>query len=127
MSAVGDCVWVVNADHVKRWAAEHQRKASRWSADQKASDHLPVFQSRREADALKYRNRMNSACHQAAAQVVAYAVQKRFGVLNYNDTNHAFCSRFPWYALRQMIVEKCNNHGIKFELVDSIGERKESD
>ena len=78
-------LWVLNADQVRRWEAEHRRKLNRWSNDQKAENRPPKFQARREADSTKYRRRIDSACHEAAAQLVNYPARKRFGVIRYRE------------------------------------------
>ena len=70
---------------------------------------------------MKYRRRIESACHEAAAQLVNYAARRRFGVIRYNDTIHDFVGRFPWDRLRGLIREKADAKGIMFELVDASG------
>lgn len=114
-------VWVLNADQVRRWEAEHRRKLNRWSDDQKAENRPPNFQSRREAAVTKYRRRIESACHEAAAQLVNFAARRRFGVIRYNDAVRDFVARFPWDRLRSLIREKADAKGILFELVDVSG------
>lgn len=113
--------WVLNADHVRRWEAEYRRKLNRWSNDQKEENRPPKFQARREAVSTKYRRRIDSACHEAAAQLVNYAARRRFGIIRYNDTIHDFVGRFPWDRLRSLIREKADAKGIMFELVDASG------
>jgi hypothetical protein len=121
LNAKEEKVWVLNADHVKRWEAEHRRRLNRWSDDQKAENRPPNFQARREADATKYRRRIDSACHEAAAQLVNYAVRRHFGVIRYNDVRCDFLGQFSWDRLRSLIREKADAKGIMFELVDAIG------
>jgi len=121
LNAKEEKVWVLNADHVKRWEAEHRRKLNHWSDDQKVENRPPKFQARREADATKYRRRMDSACHEAAAQLVNYAARRRFGVIRYNDLVRDFVGRFPWDRLRGLIREKADAKLIMFELVDASG------
>lgn len=112
-------LWELNADHVRRWAAEHYRKLDRWSKDQKAENHPPAFQARREKDCTKYRRRIHSACHEAAAQLVNYAARRRFATIQYNDVVRGFLKSFPWWQLRDLIREKADAKGIALELAGS--------
>ena len=96
-------------------------RLNRWGNDQKVGNSPPDFQARREADCTKYGRRMNSACHEAAAQLVNYAACRRFGAIRYNDAVHDFLARFPWDRLRSLIREKADAKGILFELVDTGG------
>jgi hypothetical protein len=121
LNAKEEKLWVLNSDHVRRWEAEYRRKLNRWSNDQKAENRPPKFQSRREADSTKYRRRIDSACHEAAAQLVNYAARRRFGVIRYNDAIRDFVGQFPWDRLRRLIREKADAKGIIFELVDASG------
>jgi hypothetical protein len=121
LNAKDEKLWVLNFDQVRRWEAEHRRKLDRWSHDQKAENRPPKFQSRREADSTKYGRRIDSACHEAAAQLVNYAARKGFGVIRYNDSIRDFVGQFPWDRLRGLICEKADAKGIVFELVDASG------
>jgi hypothetical protein len=121
LNAKDEKLWVLNADHVKRWQAEHRRKLNRWSDDQKAENRPPNFQARREAASTKYRRRIDSACHEAAAQLVNYAARRRFAVIRYDDAIRDFLGQFSWDRLRGLIREKADAKGIVFELVDASG------
>jgi len=116
LDAKDERVWVLNADQVRRWSAEHVRRLSRWSDDQKAEQRpVAAFQSRREAATVKYRRRMDSTCHESAAQLVNFAKRRRFAMIRYDDGEHGFCERFPWEQLRRLIAEKADAAGIEFE------------
>jgi hypothetical protein len=121
LNAKDEKLWLLNFDQVRRWEAEHRRKLDRWSVDQKAENRPPKFQARREADSAKYRRRIDSACHEAAAQLVNYAARGRFAVIRYNDAIRDFVQRFPWEKLRSLIREKADAKGIVFEYVDASG------
>ena len=121
LNAKDEKLWVLNFDQVRRWEAEYRRRLDRWSHDQKAENRPPRFQARREADSTKYRRRIDSACHEAAAQLVNYAARRRFAVIRYNDVIRDFVGRFPWERLRSLISEKADAKGIVFELVDASG------
>jgi len=121
LNAKDEKLWVLNFDQVRRWEAEYRRRLDRWSNDQKAENRPPKFQARREADSTKYRRRIDSACHEAAAQLVNYAARAGFGEIRYNDVVRDFVGRFPWERLRGLIGEKADAKGITFELVDASG------
>jgi hypothetical protein len=74
-----ETLWRYNADHLRRWAGEHRTQLQRWSEDQKYEQRpVPAFAQRRTAAARKFRDRMNSATHEIAAQLVGYASRRRF-------------------------------------------------
>jgi hypothetical protein len=75
------------------------------------------FSERRKLAARKYRNRMESATHEIAAQLAGYAKRRHFSNVCFIDAEHAFCENFPWFRLRQLIEGKLNAHGIRCENV----------
>lgn len=108
-------LWRYNADHLRRWSAEHRRKLQRWSEDAKYEQRpVPSFAARRQAAAAKYRDRMQSATHQIAAELAGYAVRRRFAEVRYDDSERGFCEGFPWFRLRALIAEKLGARGIAF-------------
>jgi hypothetical protein len=116
-SAAGDVLWTYNADHLRRWQAEHARRLQRWAEDHKYEQRPePSFADRRSAAVRKYRHRMDSACHEIAAQLVGYASRRRFAGLRYDDSERGFCEQFPWWRLKTMIAEKLDAAGIEFEV-----------
>ena len=117
----GNRLWGLHFDHVRRWQAEHSRQLQRWSYDQKM-EHRPVasFQDRREASAVKYRNRMSSAVKEAAAQMAGYADRLKFAEVRYNEADHSFCEKFPWFALRERLACKFDELGIKFTVEEAV-------
>jgi len=111
-------LWVYNGDHLRRWSFEHRAQLQRWSEDAKYENRpVPCFSERRKMAARKYRNRMDSATHEIAAQLAGYAKRRHFSNVCYNDAEHVFCEGFPWFRLRQLIEEKLNAHGIRCEIV----------
>ena len=115
-------LWTYHGDQVPRWSSEHRKHLQRWADDSKA-EHRPgvPFGERREAAALKYRNRMNSVCHQIAAMIAGYAGRRRFATVEYRDAETTFCADFPWFRLRQLIAEKCDAVGVQFEYASGDG------
>jgi hypothetical protein len=112
----GEKLWHYHGDQIPRWSAEHSRQLKRWADDSKA-EHRPCvpFAQRREESVRRYRNRVDSACHQIAAVVAGYAQRRRCAAVEYRDTDHSFCPQFPWFRLRQLIAEKCDNVEVRFE------------
>lgn len=111
-------LFVVNADHVRRWCAEHARRLNRWSDDHKF-EHRPtaLFADRRQAAARKFRNRVHSFCQMAAAQLVGYAVRRKFAEIKYDDTDRRFVDRFDWSGLKLALAQKCDAEQIVFSPV----------
>jgi hypothetical protein len=118
LDAKDERVWIHNADHLPRWVAEHRRRLNRWADDQKA-EQRPVasFTGRRERACLKHRNRMDSATHEAAAQLVNFASRRKFAVIRYDDSCKSFVREFPWDRLKRLIIEKSDAAGIEVEVV----------
>lgn len=110
-------LWTYNGDHLPRWTMEHKQRLQRWADDSKFENQpTPTFSKRRTAAVAKYHNRMDSACHEIAAQLAGYAERRKFGVVEYNDSEQGFCVTFPWYKLRALIAEKLDARGIQFSL-----------
>jgi hypothetical protein len=109
-------VWRYHGDHLRRWAAEHRRSLQNFADDQKAEQHpTPAFADRRTAARLKYRNRVQTAIREIAAQVTAYALRRDFSAIDYDDTATGFCPDFPYSALRDQLRVKCGEAGLGFE------------
>ena len=108
-------LWTYHGDHLRRWSAEHGAQLDRWSADSKAELRPEVpFADRRALAVRKYHLRMESACHQAAALVVGYALRRRFAEVDYQDREQRFFAQFPWARLRELIAQKCYASDIRF-------------
>jgi len=121
-------LWTYNADHVRRWSAEHRKQLQRWAEDSKA-EHRPVppFAERRALAALRYRRRMATTCNQIATMIAGYAVRRKFSGVRYDDRTRDFCPDFTWAALACKISEKCDEAGITFDVVvASADEAKET-
>ncbi len=112
----GDRLWTYNADHVRRWSAEHVRLVQRLAEDQKAETRpQPAFAARRAAAARKYRDRMASATHEITASLANFAARRKYAVLRYDDSNRGFCQQFPWFELREKLRYKLDAFGIALE------------
>jgi hypothetical protein len=116
LNARDEHVWRYHGDHLTRWIAEHRRRLARFADDQKAEHRpTPPFADRRTSATVKYRNRMSSAIREIAAQVVGYATRRGFFALEYDDSITGFAPEFPYAALREQILSKCEAAGLKFE------------
>ena len=115
VNAKDESLWNYHGDHLRRWAAEHRRQLQRWADDAKYENRpVPTFAERRKAAAVKFRDRMNSATHEIAAQLAGYAYRRHFAAVEYDDTKHEFCDDFPWFRLRNLIKEKLEARSIEF-------------
>ena len=74
-----------------------------------------IFQRTAGRDCRKYRDRMSSLCHEAAAYLEGYAERRGFAVVQYDDSDHSFCPEFQWARLRSLTIEKLDAFGIRFE------------
>jgi hypothetical protein len=112
----GEKLWNYHGEQIPRWSAEHRKQLQRWADDSKA-EHRPdvPFARRREEAARRYRHRVDSASHQIAAMVAGYAQRRRFAAVEYRDAEQSFCPQFPWFRLRELIREKCDEVEIEFE------------
>jgi hypothetical protein len=119
------CIWRYNGDHLRRWTAEHARQLQRWSEDSKVETRpVPSFAPRRQAAVAKYRRRMETACHEIAAQLAGYATRRHFAKVVYDDNQKGFCSQFPYFRLRQLLTQKLDVAGIQFEAASGLVEDK---
>ncbi|MGH7178635.1 MAG: hypothetical protein ACREJC_14755, partial [Tepidisphaeraceae bacterium] len=109
-------IWWLNADHVRRWTAEHRNRLQRWSEDQK-SEQRPVasFQSRREAAVIKFRNRIKSFEQEAAAQLAAFARRRRMATVRYDDSERGYLERFDWSGFKTRLRQKLDEYGITLD------------
>jgi hypothetical protein len=121
-----EVLWRYNGDHLRRWAAEHRNQLQRWSEDQKYEQRpVPAFADRRQAAVTKFRDRMNSATHEIAAQLAGYASRRHFARVRYDDNDRSYMGDgFPWYRLRTLIAEKLDARGITFEASGELSEEK---
>jgi hypothetical protein len=121
-----EALWRYNGDHLRRWAGEHRSQLQRWSEDQKYEQRpAPAFAQRREDAARKFRQRMDSATHEIAAQLAGYAARRRFATVRYDDSDHTYLGDgFPWYRLRSLIAEKMDARGIALEIARGAAEEE---
>lgn len=121
INAKEEKLWVYNADHLRRWVKERQRRKNRLSDDRKFEDRRrgrPVtFEQRSRAEVEKFRRRMDTATHQIALRIVGYAKRRKFGKIEYNESDKRFLDQFPYHELKTKLIDKANLAGIEVELV----------
>lgn len=106
-------IWTLNADHVRRWQAEHRRNLNRWGHDTKAEQRpVATFAERRSRAVDKHRQRLKTFIGQAAAQLAQFASRLKFAAVRYDDAEHGYCPEFPWFALRERLQTKLDEFGI---------------
>lgn len=115
-----ETLWRYNADHLRRWIAEHRNTLQRLTEDQKYEQRpVPSFAARREDAARKFRQRMDSATHEIAAQLANYAVRRKFAGILYDDSERGYVPQFSYYRLASLIQEKCDAAELEFALASA--------
>lgn len=127
LNAKDETLWRYNGDHLKRWGAEHRDQLQRWAEDSKFENRpVPSFATRREHAARKYRDRLDSATHEIAAQLAGYADRRHFAAVKYDDSEKAYLGeKFPWFRLKSLIQEKLDARGITLEVASGGAPEKE--
>lgn len=117
LDAKGEKLWVLNADHVRRWINEHTRRLNRWSEDQKAEQRPTAsFQSRREHSVVKFRQRIDSFIKEAVAQLANFARRRRYAAVKLDDTLRTYLPKFDWSGFKGRLAVKMDEYGIRLEL-----------
>lgn len=111
--------WLLHADHVRRWIARHRRQLERIADDTKAERRRPRREKRGLLDCLdvlthRQHCRLDTFCHTAARQLVGWAERSNVLELRYDDRNQGYFTDFPWFKLRQLIADKCDELGLDF-------------
>ena len=113
----GHSPWIMNADHVRRWCAEHRVRLQRTGEDTKADKRLPSRQRKRISElrqvwARKHDDRCNTFCHTAAKQLAEYAVRQKVAEVIYDDSTRTYLPDFRWAALTGCLQQKLGERGI---------------
>jgi hypothetical protein len=110
--------WVLNADHIRKWAALHRRRIDRLAQDRKHEKRWPKrmrngMASFADTIVEKHRRRMNTFCHQASASLAAYA--KRLGVeeVHFDSKDRSYVAEFPYFRFQEMLGQKLEQWGIR--------------
>lgn len=115
VNAKDEKLWTYHGMHLRRWVAEHRKALDEWADDSKYENRpVPTFADRRTAAGRKFRDRMDSATHEIAAQLAGYAARRHFAEVEYDDRERHFCQSFPYFRLASLIAEKLDARGIQF-------------
>jgi len=115
-----DKCWTYNADHARRYVAEHSRVLQRLAEDRKAEWRYPKrrgaqIQRLTEQRCAKYRRRMNTVIDQVSSALANYARRRRVNLVTYNDTCRGYLASFPYHELEVKVWQKLDRLGIAFE------------
>ncbi len=113
----GHSSWILNADHVRRWAAEHRCKLQRTAEDTKADKRVPTAQRKRVSElrqtwSRKYDGRMKTFCHTAAKQLAEYAERQKVAEVIYDNSIRSYLPDFCWARLEGCLKQKLDERGI---------------
>ena len=87
--------------HEKRWPADVRRQAN----------------ERQDIWVRKYRDRLDSFCHEATAMIAGFAERSNVRTVVYDDKNQSYVDRFPWQKLREQLKYKLDERHIALEVV----------
>lgn len=112
-------VWRVNADHVRRWIAEYDRRRHRLSDDLKAelrAGGRDRFADLRARLAKHQNDRLNSFIHETSRHVADYAKRNKCSEVSLNNKCRSYFTGFPWEAFKTHLMQKLNEYNITFSL-----------
>ena len=121
--------WIVNADKVRDWAAQHQRWLNRQAEDTKHEGRRPKRRKRKlladyDAHASKYRDRMKSFIQETCAHVAGFAVRNGVNRIKLDTSYQDYVTSFPWFQLRQQLATKLDECGIELDNANGDGAAK---
>jgi hypothetical protein len=111
--------WVLNGDHVRRWASAYARQKQRLLNDvgvERRSRHPRTgLADRLGRIGDRYRRRIYDWTDQASRQIVNYALRRRVATVRYEDSVQTYVGTFPWHILRSKVEQKALAAGLTFE------------
>jgi hypothetical protein len=119
--------WILNADHVLRWFAEHRRRQSRLQVDRKAaaeSRHRIQISDRRFSFVEKHKRRVDTWCHQASAMLAELAGRQRVAQVQFDDSDRRYIVDFPWSRFERYLKAKLDERQIELVSTSSQPEKK---
>ena len=118
-------VWKLNADHVRRWTAEHGRQLKRWNEDKKSGQRsTAVFGRRRSGACQKHTNRLRSFCQESAANFARFAIRMNASEVVYDDSVRGYCESFCWAQWTEILRAKLDEFGVELSIGQSVSEKR---
>lgn len=123
--------WVYNADHVRGWIADHNRRLQRLREDHKLERraqnraHRKGMEDRREAAVIKQRNRMRSFIQMTSATVAGICRRSGIGTVILDFAIKDYFPNFPWYEFVDYLKTKLDEHGIQMRDLPPTGESED--
>jgi transposase len=122
-------LWELHEDHIRRLVVAHRERLQRISDDTKFERRCPKHEHRHIKDARprlcdRQDHRLADFCHKASRMLVNSALRNRVGRLEYDDRDKKWLPTFPWFKLRKLVAEKCEEAGIKFTAVEPSDEEE---
>lgn len=111
-----DTPFVINADHVRGWQSERNRRQQRLRQDRKSGSCRRYVKEKQAEVSRKHQDRLASFTHEAAAHIVQHARRRKVRTVRYDDTiRRYFGKEFPWFEFRGKLRDKCEEAGIDFQ------------
>jgi hypothetical protein len=112
----------LRAAHLRRWEKQHRRHLEALADDLKYEKRWPsdVRQQANERQDLwvrKYRDRIDSFCHEATAMLAGVADRSNVLTVVYDDKNQSYVDRFPWHRLVEQLRYKLDERHIALEVI----------
>jgi len=119
--------WTENADHVRRWLAQHRERLQRLNQDCKwevraASRQLVAVRDKFRQLAGAHRRRMDDYLHQLTRRAANFAARMNVGTVVYDETETAYLPLFPWARARLLLQEKLDDLRIQLAEPGAAGE-----
>ena len=130
-------LWLYNADDVWRRIAHHERRRQRWSEDSKCERRAnrtqnALLQEEVQIACRKHADHVNDCLQKASTMLANLARRNRIGKVIYHDAGPAPVKEgepaklpFPWFRLRNLVVQKLDAFGATLELIDHSAIRPE--
>lgn len=120
--------WRLNADHVRRWIAEHEKYRQRMSDDLKFEKRWPKHvreQMLRAQDqrCRRQNHRLKNFIGVASKMIAGYAARNDVALVRWDDTDRSYLPSFPWSSFRESLGYKLDELGIEF-LCEGSGAEK---
>jgi hypothetical protein len=110
--------WYVNADHVRRWIAQHRKRLQRLAEEntfELRQDRRQVLMltERRQQLTARHARRIETFCHQVTAQIAAYAARLSVAEVRLDTQERSYLADFPWFRFQELLRHKLSPLGIE--------------